>query len=233
MVLGDETRPRARQARLALLVAILAAGCGGDEPAPAADSPAQPTVAGGTTSPGTPDLGNPGHALGAADAPVTVIEFSDFGCGYCAQFANEVHPALNDEYIETGQVRWQYVPFVLGIFPNGEQAGIAAECAAEQDRFWPMHDLLFQRQRAWKSESEPRPLFLTMARDAGLDATRFAACLDSPEAADRLRRNTELAEGIGVRSTPSFLVNGRPVQGALPLDQFRMMLQWAGAEGGT
>jgi hypothetical protein len=73
-----------------------------------------------------------GHDRGTDAAPVRVVEFSDFGCPYCGEFAREVHPALHREYVETGRVRWTYVPVVMGVFRNGGAAALAAECAAEQ-----------------------------------------------------------------------------------------------------
>ena len=218
---------RLRPSAFAILVAV--GGCEREEGTKRAVPPPPPTPA--DTSGPDLSLEGLGHTRGASDAPVIVVEFSDFGCPYCAQFAGEVYPRLAREFIETGEVRWRFVPFILGSFPNGDAAAVAAECASEQDAFWEMHDLLFERQREWKSSSAPGAVFPGYARSLGLDLTRFTACTDAPAAAARVRLSTETAEGLGVRATPSFLVNGRPVQGALPLEQFRMLLQWAGAGG--
>lgn len=171
-----------------------------------------------------------GYAKGSEDAPVIVVEFSDFGCPYCARFALETLPAVEREFIESGQVRWQYVPAVLGSFPNGVQAAITAECAADQGRFWEMHDLLYERQMEWRSGAEAAPLFGSYARLVGLDLEQFAACYAENRPAARLEANGRAAAALGVTGTPSFYVNGRPVQGAVPLEQFRTYLQWAGAE---
>jgi protein-disulfide isomerase len=167
-----------------------------------------------------------GYDLGDPNAPIIVIEFSDFGCPYCARFALETFPAIHREYIETGKVFWKYIPFVLGIFPNGDLAALAAECAGEQgvDRFWRRHDELYKEQQAWKSTRTPDVFFSDLARRLGLDVGRFEGCFDERRGAERSRAANRLASYVGVRSTPTFIVNGFPVQGALPIDAFRMVL---------
>lgn len=216
--------------------ALLLQGCAeGERPGPDAGSlpPAAlpaPTRAAEANNPGEIDLSSLGYSRGSPTAPVTVVEFSDFGCPYCAKFALESLPQLQQEFIESGKVRWQYVPFELGIFPNGGEAARAGECAGEQDRFWEMHDLLYQRQREWKASDTPETLFRGFAQALGLDVGRFASCYQENRPAERIALNNEVTTQLGVRATPSFLVNGRPVEGALPLEQFRMLLQWAGTE---
>lgn len=168
--------------------------------------------------------GNVGHGVGSPEAPVQIIEFSDFGCGYCRIFQSETRPVLDEEYVATGKVRWTYVPFVLGMFPNGDVAAVAGECAGEQDRFDVMRRRLYDEQEGWRGSSDPGPYFRTMAADEGLDGERFAACLDAENAPARIDANTRLGRSAGVRGTPTFFVNGFPVSGALPLDAFRDIL---------
>jgi protein-disulfide isomerase len=170
-----------------------------------------------------------GHVRGSADAPVTVIEFSDFGCPFCGLFALETYPALEREYIRTGKVQWRYVTFVLGIFPNGAEAARAAECAAEQgeEAFWRMHDLLYGRQGEWKAARDPEPRFMAYVKELGLDAERFAACYREDRVGPRIDAGKRFARQAGVRATPTFLINGVRVQGALPVEQFRMILDQA------
>ncbi len=173
--------------------------------------------------------GGPGYDRGAAHAPVTVLEFADFGCRYCAQFASDVYPRLADEFVRTGKVRWKYVPFVLGMFPNGEGAARAAECAAEQGRaaFGSMHDLLYARRAEWSAAAEPAPLMRSYATAAFLDGAKFAACWASAAPAARIRSSNELADQMGVRATPTFFIDGERVEGALPLEEFRAVLREA------
>jgi protein-disulfide isomerase len=222
---------RSRPLSTALLLAVLLTACGDRMPIRGGEQATREATAAAEPQGEVLDLSTFGYPRGSAMAPVVVVEFSDFGCPYCARFALETLPEIEKEFIETGQVRWQYVPFVMGIFPNGEEAARAAECAADQDAFWPMHDLIYERQREWRGGGAAEPLFLGYAEQLGLSAREFAACYRENRPAARIARSNEVAGNLGVQATPSFLVNGRPVQGALPLEQFRMLLQWAGASG--
>jgi protein-disulfide isomerase len=170
--------------------------------------------------------GAPGHDRGAVRAPVTVLEFADFGCPYCARFAAETYAPLAAELVKTGQVRWRAVPFVLGMFTNGTEAALAAECAADQGSaaFGRMYDALFARQDEWKSSSDPVGVLRSYARATGLNQSRFATCYGSRAPEDRVRAANALADRLGVRATPTFFVNGRRVEGALPAEQFRALL---------
>lgn len=174
------------------------------------------------------DLRNVGYNLGDPDAPIAIVEFSDFGCHFCNQFAQNTFPVLHDEYIKTGKVQWKYVPYILGIFPNGDRAALAGECAAEQgdQAFWAMHDVLFDNQREWKSEGGgARELFIRYAAQLDLDRNRFLACYDQNRPAATVARNTRLGQQLGVRATPTFFINGARVEGAIPLELFRQVLQ--------
>jgi protein-disulfide isomerase len=162
--------------------------------------------------------------MGSPDAPIHIIEFSDFGCGYCRVFQSETRPVLDEEYVATGKVRWTYIPFVLGMFPNGDAAAVAGECAGEQDRFDIMRRRLYEDQQGWRNNPEPDSFFRTLAEEEGLDGERFAACLDAENGPTRIQENTRLGQSLGVRGTPSFFVNGFPVSGAVPLETFRDIL---------
>ncbi len=175
------------------------------------------------------DLASLGYARGSDTAPVTVVEFGDFGCSACRQFAMEGYPAIQEEFVSSGRVRWVYVPFVLGVFPNAREAVRAAECAAEQDAFWGMHELLFERQEEWKRPRNPAALLRVYADGLGLDAGRFAACYKEDLGRARTRANNRAARRSGVRATPTFFVNGRRIEGAPPPEQFRQLLRMSGA----
>lgn len=176
----------------------------------------------------------PGHDLGVAQAAVTVLEFSDFGCRYSRSFATTALPELLAAYVRTGAVRWKYVPFALGMFPNGAAAAGAAECAADQGpaAFRRMHDRLFAAAGEWSDARDPGASFRRYAREARLDTARFGACLTDTTAAARVREANALADAMGVRATPTFFVNGRRVEGALPAAEFRAMLDRALREAG-
>lgn len=172
----------------------------------------------------TIDMRTIGYSRGAEDAPVTVYEFSDFGCPFCGIFARSTYPELHEEFVATGKVRWTYVPFVMGMFPNGAEAARAAECGAEQDSFWEMHDRLYEDQNEWKGSRSPEELFNGYAGEVGLDGARFESCYRENRGAERTRVSNMAASSLRIRATPSFIINGRLVEGALPVEQFRQIL---------
>lgn len=172
-----------------------------------------------------------GYDVGDPDAPVRLVEFSDFGCGYCRRFHQDVWPVLEREYVETGKVYWKYVPMVLGMFPHAVEAAQAGECAGEQGRFRPMQDRLFADQGSWKNADEPMPPLEAIATDVGLDVGRWRSCIDEGRRNDRVATGTQLSREAGVRGTPTFFVVGyAPIPGALPLELFREVLDTAYAQ---
>ncbi len=168
-----------------------------------------------------------GYNRGSAEAPVKVLEISDFGCGYCRRFHEETFPTLLDIYVESGLVQWKFIPFVLGMFPNGLEAAVASECAGEQNQFFAMQSRLFADQSGWRSSENPYALFSTLANEEGLDVERFDNCVAGGWRDSQLRANIRLGQQAGARGTPFFLVDGRPVAGALPLEDFRAILDGA------
>jgi protein-disulfide isomerase len=237
-----EAERKRRRGATALAVAAAFAGllaCGrpaeGQEEKAPGKAPARTSAAAPAPGRIVFDLSAIGYDRGDPDAPVFVVEFSDFGCPYCRKFATEIYPSLEKEFIRTGKVRWKYVPFALGIFPNGDLAALAAECAAEQGEpaFWKMHDRLYDGQREWKSTSEPAELFARYARELGFDQARFRSCLDQDRRSARLELSNMTASQLGIRATPTFFVNGIRVEGALPLDLFRRVINDVAAAGIT
>jgi len=226
---------KARSAlRLILPVVVLGAGLAAAALFRAPPPPPPETVSARVADPQIPFAGimNPGavgHVLGHADAPVTVVEYSDFGCPYCRVFALETYPALHREYVETGRVRWRYVPFVIGSFTNGAEAARAAVCAAEQgeDAFWAMRGAIYQGQTVWRRAGEPESLFRGYASEIALDQSRYDSCYREDRSHARVHAGGALAAQAAVRGTPTFFVNGMRVQGALHLDQFRRILDEA------
>ena len=217
--------------RSAVLAAILwAAACGGaGEPgAEAADSsggtrsqsiPSSMLATGGTSAlPPAQEfqLDEIGFDFGSDDAPIKVVEFSDYGCGFCQRFHTGIFPDLKRDFVDTGRVQWKYVTYASGQFANGLIAAMAAECAGEQGLFAPMHLAVFERQADWKNLSQPYPVLEEIAVDAGLDAGQFAECIQEQRPRPRVRSGILSGARLGVRGTPSFMVNGIPVMGAQP-----------------
>lgn len=194
--------------------------------APAAAAVAFAVLGLGPTSPARqePSLDGVGYDRGDPQARVEVVEFGDFGCSACAQFAVEALPAIEAEFIQTGRVRWKFVPFVLGAFRNSKQATAAALCAAEQDAFWPAHDLLYQQQKRWSSAKDPDATLRGLVLEAGVDSSRFERCYRDPATKKQTGELTKLAKEFKVNATPTFLVGARRIRGALPATLFRQVL---------
>jgi protein-disulfide isomerase len=179
---------------------------------------------GGVASVNVTDLG---YNRGSVDAPLKVIEFSDFGCGYCRRFHQESFPTLMDEFIETNKVEWKFMPFIAGMFENSLAVTEAAECALEQSPalYEAVGGELWARQSEWKESDEPEALVRGWARDAGVDLARYDSCLAEDRRMSRIAGANATADQLGVRATPTiWLVGLGPLQGALPLETFRGIL---------
>ncbi|MFF5447313.1 DsbA family protein [Streptomyces sp. NPDC012888] len=166
-------------------------------------------------------------ALGRADAPVVLIEYSDFRCGYCAKFARDTEPELVRKYVEDGTLRieWRNFP-IFGA--ESEAAAKAAWAAGRQDRFRQFHAAAYAEGAKEKGFGPDR--LLELAREAGVpDLERFRADMDGEAARKALAEDQAEGYRIGVSSTPSFLVNGQPIAGAQPLDAFTRAVENARA----
>ncbi|NNF12481.1 MAG: thioredoxin domain-containing protein [Gemmatimonadetes bacterium] len=164
---------------------------------------------------------------GSAEAPVKVVELSDYGCGYCRQFHQETFPTLMAEFIETGMVEWKFVPFVTGMFENSIAVTEAAECVYGQDpnAFDALSDRIWDEQSTWKGSDEPAAVVRPWVAELGVDMDSFDSCLANDEQLSRVASSTTLAQQLGVRGTPTFVVVGYPpLQGALPLELFQEVL---------
>jgi protein-disulfide isomerase len=170
------------------------------------------------------DLTGVGFDRGNPEAPIKVVEFGDFGCPACAEFAHVVLPSLDAEFIQTGRVHWKFVPFVLGAFRNSKAAITLAVCAAGQNAFWDMHDLLYRDQSRWSTARNPQPIFRELALAVGIDSVAFEHCYEDRGAAERIREYNRLAKRFSVNATPTLFVGARRIRGALPLDLFRRVL---------
>lgn len=165
-----------------------------------------------------------GHDVGVATAKVLIVEFGDFGCGYCARFNNETFPKIDSLYIRKGFVYWKMVPYVTGMFKHSREVSEAAECAAEQGAFWKMNDLLYAKKKEWTTTSDIRALINRYAARLKLNTGTFARCLMNPQVGQRIERNTAIAQQLGIRGTPTFFVNGRVIPGAIPFELFQQVI---------
>lgn len=151
-----------------------------------------------------------GLALGRENAPVTILEFADYSCPHCAQFAAFNGRLLRQNFVEGGgPVRWVLYDYVLGSFPNSVSASLAARCAGEQGRYWPMHDLLLARQARWARESSPGGVYRDLAEEIGLDRGQFDECMDERRYLEEIAAARKYGDQLGVNSTPTLFLNGR------------------------
>jgi protein-disulfide isomerase len=168
------------------------------------------------------------RVLGDSDAPVTIVEFSDYQCPYCARHVEETWPKLKAEFIETGRVQYAFKDFPLdNIHPQAFKAHEAARCAGEQGAYWTMHDRLFAGQPEWNGRADHVTVFRGYAAELGLQTADFDACLDSGRWASAV--NANLAEGasLGVQGTPTFFINGYPLVGVAPYETFQYAIELA------
>lgn len=161
-----------------------------------------------------------GYQRGNASADVWVVEFADFGCSYCEKFFRETLPVFDSLYIDKGRVFWKFVPFTIGMFPNSAEAAETSICAAQQGKFFAMHDVLYENRKVWNKSGNVRQLMAQYANQIKLDPARYRACIAGKEAREQLARNNALARSLMIRGTPTFFINGEVVPGALPTDVF-------------
>jgi protein-disulfide isomerase len=169
---------------------------------------------------------NPENCIsqGNPEAPVTVVEVSDYGCGHCANFNGQTAPLLEREYIENGKIHWVIVPFALGGqsgYPTLPTA-VAAFCANEQGAFAEFHHQVFTLQQTPLFNT--RQGFLQTAVSLGIDGEAFASCLDSNDYTQMVMDNITIAQRAGVSSTPTFFINGARLNGNYPFDVFQQRI---------
>jgi len=157
------------------------------------------------------------YALGPADAPITIVEFSDYQCPFCRRWHAEVYKPLLAAY--PGKIRLVYRNLPLtSIHPDALGAAEAAMCAGEQDVYWKYHDKLFS------SESLGNPAYLQYAQDLGLNMSVFESCITNHKYQTAIQTDSNFAIDLGINSTPTFFINGLALVGAQPLDVFKQVI---------
>jgi protein-disulfide isomerase len=151
---------------------------------------------------------------GAADAPITIVEFSDFQCPFCERFFTETYPQLKQKYGD--KIHFVYRDFPLSqIHPQADIAAQAANCANGEGKFWEYHDILFKNQSKLQRDD-----LVGYATQLGIDKTKFSKCLDSRTYDPQINQDIQDGFNLGVGGTPTFFINGRPVVGAQPYSVF-------------
>ena len=160
---------------------------------------------------------------GEASAPVTIVEFSDYQCPFCARFFTETLPLIEKNYIDTGKVRLVHKDFPLSnIHPEAQKAAEAARCVREQkgdEAYFKMHDLLFENQQSLSIEN-----YKKWARTLGVVGTKFDNCLEDGKYSSAVNDDLEYGQQLGVQGTPAFFINGKLVSGAQPYSVFEQII---------
>jgi protein-disulfide isomerase len=163
------------------------------------------------------------YSLGRSDAPLTLLEFTDYQCPYCRRFQAETWPLLKKHYIDTGKLRFIVRDLPLEFHSAARPAAEAAHCAAEQGKFWEMHHALLSGSDPLSGDGIDR-----RAREVGLDVQRLHACMQANRYESAIARNTAAADALDIHGTPAFVIGrmanggleGQLVEGAQPFDEF-------------
>lgn len=171
------------------------------------------------------------YCLGQEDAPVTIIEFSNYQCSWCQHFWSQTLPQIKSEYIEAGKVKFVYRDFA-GTTANAQKAAEATECAGDQEKFWGMHDKVFEGQGEW-SGGDVVNITRRYASELGLDEAEFADCLDTGKYTEEVQKDLQDGARAGVSGTPAFFVNGIFVTGSKPFEVFKQIIDSELANNGS
>lgn len=155
---------------------------------------------------------------GQANAPVLMVEFSDFECPFSKKFYQETFPQIEKEYISTGKVKFAYRDFTLAFHPLAQPAAIASRCAGKKGKFWQIFHELFNGGKL------NQDIISMSAKAVGLDKDEFNKCLNDPQLKKDVQKDTDEAAKFGVTGTPAFFINGRMIVGALPFESFKQVI---------
>ena len=169
--------------------------------------------------------------MGDPNAPVTIVEFSDYQCPFCQRHVLNTMPQLKKEYIDTGKVRYVFKDFPLSFHKQAMPAAMAAECAGEQGKYWEMHDKLFNERNKWNENPDVKNVMKQFAQDLGLDMEQFNQCFDSEKYKDEILADQHEGLAAGVQGTPAFFINGQFLSGAQPYEVFKQVIDKLLEEG--
>lgn len=182
-----------------------------------------------------PDPARPGYTMagdaykGNPNARMVMVQFDDFQCPSCQRHATTTQSALDKQFVDTGEILWVEKAFPLRMHAKAPAAAAAARCAGDQGKFWPMHDVLFDRSDRWSSPDEPDAALIELASEIGLDAARFRACLTSRKGLEAVLRDIYDGNAVGIRNVPTFIVfyagTGQVLVGTRTTDEFATTLR--------
>ena len=165
------------------------------------------------------------RSQGQVSAPVTVYEMADFQCPACRYFALTVLPSVEQDYINTGKVRWIFINYPLvSIHKNTIPAAEIAMCAGQQGKFWPMHDLLYHHQDEWAPLDAPLPYLLGLGDSLHLSKSTLSTCVESHATRAVIDADAASSTRSGAHATPTFYIEGGLLEGAAPYTEFKRLL---------
>ena len=178
---------------------------------------------------------NQGHMLGSDTAPVEIIEFADFECPACGNFATITEPDIRTRLVNTGMVRFRFMDFPLEGHPNTRAAHMAAWCAGDQGKFWEMHDAIFGAQDRWSgyATNRPLPVFEGLAGQIGINVPQYQTCMQERKFLGEIQSNYDEGLKRGVGSTPTFFIGTRKVATNVSYDQMKRYVDEALAQART
>jgi protein-disulfide isomerase len=177
------------------------------------------------------DVPRDGRTLGDPDAPVQIVEYGDYQCPGCANFATSVKPQLINDYVASGQVFFEYRE-LRGLGSESNDASVAAACALEQDMYWEFHDMLYYNQAGRDDGGFSDQRMTRMAEQLEMDVDAFEDCLGTDRFDDELDAMTDMASDDSIRATPSVIINGTMLEGP-SYDQVRQAVEAALQEAGS
>lgn len=167
---------------------------------------------------------------GESTAKVAIIEHSDYQCPFCKKFFDESYSQLKKDYIDTGKVALAFVDYPLPSHPQAQAAAEAANCVAEQNKFWEMHNLLFKNQDDWSLQDNHLATFRTYAEELKINLTQYDDCMKSNKYRNAIKKDYEAATQKGVTGTPTFFINGKMIVGAIDYNTLKQEIEKALAE---
>lgn len=175
----------------------------------------------------TPEIVASDVILGDAKAPVTLFEYADFQCPFCARFNTQTAPQVRDVYVKTGKVNMIYRDFSF-LGPESLAAAEAARCAVDQAKFWEYHDAIYNAELKDGQENNGnlnRDLFIKLASQLGMNVSQFTACVDQKKYEALVLKSIDEAKAYGVGSTPTLFVNKTMVVGAVPFATLQQTIE--------
>lgn len=161
-------------------------------------------------------------AKGDENAPITIVEFSEYECPFCKKYVDETYFKIWDEY--GNQIYYVFHDYPLAFHPHAQKLAEVARCAGDQGQYWEMHDLIFEKREEWAEEENISSNIGSFVTQLGLDKAEFDACLSSGKHSQAVKDDFNLGTEVGVQGTPTFFINGQQLVGAQPFESFAAII---------